>query len=265
MGKRIISLVPSLTQTVVQMGLMEEIVGCTQFCVDPPGLHRRTTLVGGTKDPSLDIIRNLKPTHILVNTEENTPEHISKCLSIAPVLETFPKTLEQVPSMICELGHFLDAQPKALRLSQKLTEGLNQLKKISPPRDPRFQNRRFLYFIWRSPYMLAGHDTYISSVLEFMGWTNAAPKIPPHQPRYPSLSLHELQKCNADLILLSTEPYPFRSRDALKLKREWPNLPQIYKIDGKLMSWYGGSSLDLVDQLMAFFQGKSGLISLFPS
>jgi ABC-type Fe3+-hydroxamate transport system substrate-binding protein len=129
--------------------------------------------------------------------------------------------------------------------------------------EPKFQKRRFLYFIWRSPYMLAGHDTYISSVLEFIGWTNAAPKIPPHHQRYPHLSIEDLPLCNSDLILLSTEPYPFRGRDALRLKREWPNLPEIYKIDGKLMSWYGGNSLDLVDQLTAFCMGKPGLISQF--
>lgn len=261
MGKRIISLVPSLTQTVAQMGLRDEIVGCTQFCVDPPGLHRHVTLVGGTKDPSIEKIRGLKPTHILVNSEENPPEAIAQCLNLASVLETFPKTLDQVPSMLCDLGNFLDSQPQAIELSQQLTTSLDQLKKNSPPMDPKFKMRRFLYFIWRNPYMIAGHDTYISSVLEFIGWTNAAPKISPPHPRYPQLSLEDLQKCDADLILLSTEPYPFRRRDALRLQREWPTIPEIYKINGKLMSWYGGNSLDLVDQLNLFCSGNPDFIN----
>lgn len=261
MQRRIISLVPSLTQTIAHMGLAEEIVGCTHFCVDPPGLHRHTIMIGGTKDPSIEIVKSLKPTHILVNTEENTPQHIAACRTFAPALETFPKTLSDVPSMFCELGDFLECPSITSTYSKQLTCDLDELAEICS--HSNHFRRKFLYFVWRHPYMVAGHDTYISNALKLIGWTNMAPPHTPNESRYPTLGIDSLQTSSSDLLLFASEPYPFRKRDAHRMRQEWPLTPEILKIDGKIMSWYGALSLNLVSHLKDLVLGKQGPLIAF--
>jgi len=241
--RRIVSLVPSLSETVVRQAGREELVGCTQFCIEPADLHRTATVVGGTKDFNLDRIRELAPTHILANQEENPKELVEILQCEFPLLLTFPKSPYDVPAMLRSMDAFLGGaayEPLALEL-----EGLYSTLRPSPT------PRRFLYFIWREPYMLAGRDTYISKFLECFGWQNAytGPE------RYPQITVEEMQGLNVETNLFSTEPYPFRKRDAQRLRDQWPGSPEILKIDGRLMSWYGSSSLEAWTLLQAVADG----------
>lgn len=233
MQQRIVSLVPSLSETLFELGLRDELVGCTQFCVSPPHLHRLVTIVGGTKDFSLAAIEALNPTHILVNREENPRDPVEELAKKYKVLVTFPRGPEDVPSMLRDMGEFLAAQdstePWARSIEKALKEPLSGTKR-----------GRFAYFIWKNPYMLAGPDTYISRLLQWAGWDNAYQGAE----RYPSLELGALAALDPDLLLLSSEPYPFRQRDAEKLRAEWPDSPSILKVDGRLLSWYGTSTLE---------------------
>ncbi|RZA13014.1 MAG: hypothetical protein EOP10_30450 [Proteobacteria bacterium] len=244
--RRIISLVPSLSETVVRQGLRSELVGCTQFCVEPADLHRTAKVVGGTKDFDLDLIRSLAPTHILANQEENPKELVEILQKEFPLLLTFPKGPYEVPSMLYDMENFLRTSQIFSPLAQELENAFQSLQTLRTP-------KRFLYFIWREPYMLAGRDTYISRLLEVFGWRNAYEG----SERYPEITVGEMKQLSIDTIFLSTEPYPFRKRDAARLRGEWPECPEIVKIDGRLMSWYGSASLEAWEMLRAAAGGET--------
>ncbi len=236
-SRRIVSLVPSLSETVCDLGLRDSLVGCTNFCVEPKDLHRTATRIGGTKDPDLQLIRSLRPTHILANQEENLREPILELAREIPTLVTFPKGPEDVPNMLREMGRFLACET----VTENWASAIDALLQ-SPYREPR----RFLYMIWQNPYMLAGPDTYISRTLGQIGWINAyqGPE------RYPTMDVTDLDACRADIILLSSEPYPFRKRDAEKLKAQWPTAPRLARVDGQMLSWFGTRTKEALEQIM---------------
>jgi len=242
---RIVSLVPSLTHTLCELGLKEKIVGCTKFCVHPPDLHRQAQLVGGTKDPDIDKIRALHPSHIVINLEENKPEHCAALANIAPCLETFPKGPQDVVAMLHAMGEFFEL-PKANGMAircQGMIDRLFSNKK-------NLEMKRYLYFIWKNPYMVAGKDTYISRMLEIVNWSNACD----NDVRYPELDMHHSYGDDPEYLLLSSEPYPFRLRDVTALSSNWPGsrTPKIHKVDGMLWSWYGAVTLDALMLLEKF-------------
>ncbi len=246
MSRRIVSLVPSLSETVVSQGMRDELVGCTQFCVEPADLHRSATVVGGTKVFDLALIRSLKPTHILANQEENPQEAIEALQAEYPLLLTFPKSPHDVPAMLRDMDQFLASRAVYSPLAEQLERLFQTLRPLNDP-------IRFLYFIWREPYMLAGRDTYISRFLECFGFVNAYEG----RVRYPQVTLEEMACLEVDCCLLSSEPYPFRKRDAKRLRDEWSRCPETLKIDGRLMSWYGHSSMEAWQVLQSLVDGGS--------
>jgi iron complex transport system substrate-binding protein len=245
---RIVSLVPSLTQTVCEWGLQESVVGCTSWCVDPPSLGRTATSCGGTKNPDLEKISSLDPTHVLVNTEENKPEHIAALKSRWPTLETFPKRPADVPEMLRQMGSFLGPVELAIRQAQQIEQLLKELHER-----PRLK-RRALTLIWRDPWMACGPDTYMSSLLETVGITNCLPPDP--LTRYPEVAPEKMNSLAADLILMTSEPWPFRKRDAAALRAIWPNSPEILWIDGQLLTWFGSKTASALEALRLWTTGK---------
>jgi iron complex transport system substrate-binding protein len=237
-ASRIVSLVPSLSHMVCDFGLKDNVVGCTTFCVEPRGLTKRAKIVGGTKDPDLAVIKGLKPTHIIVNEEENKPEHIAECQKIAPTFKSFPKSPADVPKLLRDAGQFLGVPEQGATFASDVERELEVLNERVEKalKHGRHTSRRYLYFIWREPYMVAGPDSYISAMLDLIAYTNATPAGPD---RYPTLDVAAAKALAPDLLLLSTEPYPFRQRDAERLEDEWPDVPEILKADGQLLSWYG--------------------------
>lgn len=240
---RIVSLVPSLSETLVDLNLRSDLVGCTLFCVEPKDLHRSAVTVGGTKDFSLEKIRELRPTHILANQEENPKELILPLLSEFPTLLTFPKSPFDVPAMLRDIGRFL---------GQDFEWAAKDLETTFTSLTPLKESKKFLYFIWREPYMFAGPDTYISRFLEAFGFENAYQG----SERYPALSVEQIQELGADICLFSTEPYPFRKRDAERLRESWPACPAIAKIDGRLLSWYGTMTKEAFSLVQELALGK---------
>jgi ABC-type hemin transport system substrate-binding protein len=235
MNRRIVSLVPSLSETICDLGLRDQLVGCTNFCVEPRDLHRTALRVGGTKDFDLNQIRSLSPTHILCNQEENPREPILELARDIPTLVTFPKGPEDVPGMLRDIGRFLDCD------TEKEAVAIEMLLN-APKRHP---SRRFLYLIWQNPYMIAGPDCYISRTLGSIGWVNAYEGVE----RYPALDTEAMAACKADIILMSSEPYPFRRRDAERLKAQWPMAPRLARIDGQMLSWFGTRTREALEQL----------------
>jgi ABC-type Fe3+-hydroxamate transport system substrate-binding protein len=243
---RIVSLVPSLTHLLSDLGLQEQIAGCTKFCVQPPDLHRSAILCGGTKDPDLMKIRDLSPTHILVNEEENKPEHIRELMTISPVLNTFPKGPADVPGLIDDVCAFL-----GVRDDQQLSAHCRSLIAETKEHARRQPPRRFAYFIWKNPWMVVSRDTYISRFLELLGWSNVIEAAD----RYPTVEL-PLTGERPDVLLLSTEPWPFRQRDLKDLAANWPEHPPVMKADGMLCSWYGSMLIPALEEAKKYCRGE---------
>ena len=256
---RIVSLVPSLTATVVDLGLEASLVGCTSFCVDPPGLARRITVVGGTKDPNLNKIRSLAPDRILVNTEENRAEDIALCRKIAPVHESFPKSPKDVPDMIRAIGIFLGEDDAGALLATDTAKAIDDLAKAG---EKNISPDSFVYLIWQNPWMVAGNDTYISQLLECAGLRNSVLTA-----RYPNVPMDTFVKLAPEIIFFSSEPWPFRKRDCEAFSAEWQartsqTMPRLFKIDGKSMSWHGSETKRAATSLRLWIEGdrSTGII-----
>jgi ABC-type Fe3+-hydroxamate transport system substrate-binding protein len=211
-------------------------------------------LVGGTKDPDLSVIADLSPDLIIVNTEENRADDIARCRSIAEVVETFPTSPKDVPDMLRTIGRAIDAFTQADERAAVIEEQIQHLEKVCPG-----SNVSFAYFIWKQPYMVASTDTYISRSLELAGFHNV---IKQHV-RYPSIELGVMRDLHPEVIFLSSEPYPFRQRDVGEILSAYPSVKRLMRIDGRLMSWYGTTTLELLQQLASWPNCGRGFVRDF--
>lgn len=225
--KRIISLVPSQTELLYDLGVIEEVVGITKFCVHPQSWYREKKRVGGTKNVNFDKVEALQPDLIIANKEENQKDQIEKLQQDYPVWTSDIATLEQSLDMISEIGKITNRKKNALKIIEEIkvafqTLPLNQMGTTS-----------VVYLIWKNPYMTVGADTFIHEMLLRCGLTNIAKGL-----RYPIISEDELIEKQPDIILLSSEPYPFKERDLIELEKICPQ-SKILLVDGELFSWYG--------------------------
>lgn len=225
--QRIVSLVPSQTELLYDLGLSDEVVGITKFCIHPNDWFRNKKRIGGTKTVHTDIVRSLQPDLILANKEENTREQIEELASLFPVWISDIKTIDQGLQMICEVGAITGKSTEAEQLTNHITTGFNAL---SQPK----KTHNVAYFIWRDPWMCAGGDTFISDMITRMGWHNALADMN----RYPAVTLEELTTRNIDMVLLSSEPYPFKDKHIAEIQAVLPNAT-IHLVDGEMFSWYG--------------------------
>ena len=236
---KIVSLVPSLTKTICELGLKDQIVGITNFCVDPNDLHRQAMRIGGTKDPDLNKIKDLAPTHVIVNTEENRSPDIAHLTQNFNTLVTFPKSPDDVPDLLRSMGQFLGVEAKANLIAAEVASEIKIARQQSSL--SKLFGTRFVYLIWRDPWMAVGQDTYISKFLELLGFSN----MTTGPERYPIVDLKLYSREQVDVIFLSSEPWPFRRRDADELRRQLGDkCPHLSWIDGKALSWYGTTTLD---------------------
>ncbi len=224
--KRIISLVPSQSELLWNLGLREELVGITKFCIHPKELHESVTLVGGTKTLNIAKIRSLKPDVIIGNKEENDQAQIEALQKEFKVWMSDIFTLTDSLSMIEGIGELVGKKEEAEKLTSQISSSFKDLKQT---------HQTVLYFIWNKPYMLAGRATFIGHLLEKIGLKNCISDI---NSRYPTLSLDDIINLNPELIFLSSEPYPFKETHVKELQKRLPNT-RILIVDGELFSWYG--------------------------
>lgn len=225
--ERIVSVVPSQTELLYDLGLDAEIVGITKFCVHPEEWFRNKTRVGGTKKLNIDKIRELQPDLIIANKEENTKEDIELLEKEFPVWLSDINNLSGALNMIQALGQVTGQEGKSNQLVDDIIQGFQQLHKANTP-------KRVAYFIWRNPWMSVGHDTFIHSMIQTMGWHN----VLADKTRYPEITLEELRAYNPELVLLSSEPYPFKDVHIAEIKEALPNA-EVMLVDGEMFSWYG--------------------------
>lgn len=225
---RIISLVPSQTELLVDLGLRDKIVGITKFCVHPVGLREDKMIVGGTKNINLSKVKSLDPDVIICNKEENTEEMVLQLEKIAPVWISDINTITESISMIDEFGKIFGVPEKALEIISEIEFELEAFQEFIND----YPVRKALYLIWKDPYMAAGRDTFINKLLALNKLENV---IQESTSRYPEVDMEAFK--DADLILLSTEPYPFKNEHVLKLRE---NIDvEVCLVDGEYFSWYG--------------------------
>lgn len=229
--KRIISLVPSQTELLFDLGLADSIVGITKFCIHPKEKIRNISKIGGTKKFDFEKIEALKPDLIIGNKEENYPEGIEKLAQKYPVWLSDIYSLADALQMIQAIGELTHKNTEASTLCEQIQQNFSQLPKIT-------SNKTVAYLIWQKPYMVAAKHTFIDAMLTEIGLSN----IFEDKERYPEISIAELSEKQPDYIFLSSEPYPFKEKHIFKLQNTCPK-SKILLVDGEMFSWYGSRLL----------------------
>lgn len=231
--RRIISIVPSQSELLWDLGLREELIGITKFCIHPDEMFRTVERVGGTKTLDIEKIRKLKPDLIIGNKEENEKSQIEELQKEFNVWMSDIFNFEDAYEMIKCLGEILQKQQAANKISNQLRKTIPEIKNI-------FSNQRVLYFIWNKPYMLAGGNTFINHVLNYAGLVNVAQ----HLQRYPELTNDQLKEMKPDFCFLSSEPFPFKEKHQQEIELFLPGVKTLI-VDGEIFSWYGSRLLHL--------------------
>lgn len=225
---RIISTVPSQTELLYDLGLEEQVVGITAYCVHPKHWLSEKQVIGGTKNLKLDLIRSLKPDLIIGNKEENIKEQIEELATDIPIWLSDIVTVDDALEMISEVGKITNTSAKAEALVEEIRTERNKLRKPSTP-------KKAAYFIWNEPMMVAGTDTFINAMMEEAGLENA---FAHREERYPQITEEELMQANPDLIILSSEPYRYTTTHLHEFAALCPQA-KIKIMDGEMFSWYG--------------------------
>ena len=221
---RIISLVPSQTELLFDLGLDAGIVGVTRYCIYPHHKTENRVKIGGTKKFQFEVIDKLQPDLIIGNKEENYPEGILKLQEKYPVWMSDIATLEDALLMIWGIGELVNKAKNARQIISEIRINIENLESYPP--------LNVVYFIWKNPYMVAGGNTFITNMLHKCGLINIFNKAV----SYPKINLDQI--ADAELILLSSEPYPFNQDDLKFFRKKHPDLPVIL-VDGTMFSWYG--------------------------
>lgn len=225
--KRIISLVPSQTELLFDLGLEEVVVGITKFCEHPSAWRKHKTIVGGTKKVDYSIIDQLAPDLIIANKEENTKEMIATLEAKYPVWISDVTTKIENELMIEQIGALVQKPQQALLIISKIQQTFSKLKCLA-------SDLKVAYFIWKDPWMVAASNTFIQEMLLENEWNN----VFEHKERYPIISIDELIEANPEVIFLSSEPYPFKDKHIEELALQLP-YTKIILVDGTYFSWYG--------------------------
>jgi len=244
---RIVSLVPSITELVCDLGLAASLVGRTGFCVHPRAPLKRVPKVGGTKDIDLARLRRLEPTHVIVNVDENRREAVEEIARFAPhVIVTHPLgPLDNLP-LYRLIGGVFGREAEAERLGERFERAYAACERAADG----FVPERVIYLIWRKPWMTVSRDTYISRTLGLVNWLTVPETA---ADRYPEIALDETTLAGVGVVLASSEPFPFRARDVDAL-RALPELRgrAVALIDGEMTSWYGSRAIAGLEYLPRF-------------
>jgi ABC-type Fe3+-hydroxamate transport system substrate-binding protein len=238
-AKRIVSLVPSITELLVDLGLETAIVGVTKFCVHPKHLRKNTTIIGGTKNLRLEVIRQLEPDLIFANKEENVREQVEALAAEFKVYTSDISNFDEALSMIKTVGELTDRLPEAEALITQINQAKSRFEAVKPNNSKHY---RTLYLIWQKPWMSVGGDTYISNMMQIAGFENVCRD----RQRYPELSDAVIQSLAPEVILLSSEPFPFTEKHISGLQKLLPEAA-ILLADGEMFSWYGSRLLQAFD------------------
>ena len=237
--KRIVSLVPSQTELLIDLGLENQIVGITKFCVHPKHLRKNKTIVGGTKRVKVEVVKSLNPDIILCNKEENSLEILQQMQQIAPVHMSDIFRLEDSFDLINAYGKLFEVEAKAKHIIDKIKLNLQEFNRFIMTQ-PKL---KVAYFIWREPWMIAAEQTFINHLLELNKFKNVYDNLE----RYPEIDLDAMcSEKKPDLIFLSSEPFPFKEKHIEEFKNLKCDI-KVLLVDGEYFSWYGSRLIKAFD------------------
>lgn len=229
---RIVSLVPSITELLFDLGLGPHLVGRTGFCVHPATQVKSVAKIGGTKDVNIEKIRRLAPSHLIVNIDENEKPTVEKLAEFVPnIIVTHPLMPRDNLALYTLLGSIFDVLPAAQALCQEFEAALTSVQIA--------RAETVLYCIWQDPWMSVGLDTYISQMLALKGWQQW--QFDGNAARYPAFAWEALPLAQIDRVLLSSEPYRFTPAHCQQLQQQLQRPVQL--VDGEMLSWYGSRAI----------------------
>jgi iron complex transport system substrate-binding protein len=238
--KRIISLVPSQTELLYDLGLEENIIAITKFCTHPYHLKSTKAIIGGTKNVKFDKIKALQPDIIIANKEENTLEIVEELRKICPVWVTDIVTIEHNLKMIHDFGQLFNKRTEAQKISDKINFAYDDFVGFMKDKP----GQKAAYFIWANPYMVAGNNTFINEMLKLNKFENIYEN---REERYPEIIIQKMRiQGDPDYVFLSSEPFPFNDEHAFELGRFTHHAKTIF-VDGEMFSWYGSRILKAFD------------------
>lgn len=241
--QRIVSLVPSLTELLVDLGLEEKLVGVTRFCVHPENIKKEKKIVGGTKQIRFHKVKDLQPDVVICNKEENTPEMVHELEKFTQVHVSDINTIEDCLALIDLYGNLFSVEEKAKDIQQQLNSKLHDFKRFISDK----QFKKVAYFIWENPYMVAANHTFIDYLLALNRFEN----VFAGQERYPEIGLEAIPKL--DYVFLSSEPYPFSEKHFPEFEK-YISKDKIKIVDGEYFSWYGSRLLAAFDYFKKFHE-----------
>jgi ABC-type Fe3+-hydroxamate transport system substrate-binding protein len=241
--KKIISLVPSITELLYHLGLDEEVAGITKFCLHPAVWFRTKTKTGGTKNINIKKIQELQPDLIIANKEENVKEQIDELAQNFNVWVTDVNSVADAYDMILHIGTLTSTTTAAEKL---VTNIKNEFTKFNTAG----VFTKTAYLIWRNPFMTVGGDTFINDMMHHCGLQNVFAA----QSRYPKIDMAAITAAACHLVILSTEPYPFKEKHIAELQQQLPGV-KIILANGEMFSWYGSRMLQMPQYLQGLLNG----------
>jgi ABC-type Fe3+-hydroxamate transport system substrate-binding protein len=237
---RIVCLVPSITELLCDLGLSGQLVGRTGFCIHPWETVKSIPKVGGTKDLKFDRIRELEPTHVVVNIDENRKEDAEALAEFIPnVVVTHPLEPRDNLALYRQMGEAFGVEAEAERLCEEFDSAYERAIANRGP------EQSVLYLIWRDPWMTIAPETYISQTLSLFGWETVPRQT---EERYPQI---DISACDVDRVLLSSEPFHFKEHHVREVEGLVPGAT-VSLIDGEMTSWYGSRAIRGLDYLAKF-------------
>ena len=235
--RRIVSLIPSITETLFALGAGPAVAGCTVYCTEPPEGVATKRRVGGQKNPKLDVIRELGADLVVANVEENVREHVETLRGWGiPVYVTYPRTVAEGIRLVSDLGAVVGLPERGREMAAALEAALDDVRSARAGKPAR----RAFYAIWRGPWMTINRDTYAHDMLALCGGDNVFGRS---ATRYPEVALEDVARAAPEIILLPDEPYRFRQAHLADFDAH-PDIPavrhrRVHLVDGKLATWYG--------------------------
>ena len=253
--QRIVSLVPSITETLFALGLDERVAGRTEFCVHPADRVARAACVGGTKNPDVDAIVKLRPDLVLANKEENRRRDVERLEAAGiPVFVTYSRSVREAVAEIRTLGRICERAEPAEAIARAVERKLGEVAVRGRARSRR---PRVVALVWKGPYMAVGGDTFAHDLIVSCGGENcfsARDASAPGERRYPRVSAAEIEAARPDVILLPTEPYAFGAadrRELLGLRCPAAESGAVHVVEGELLSWYGPRMARALEEISA--------------
>lgn len=218
------------------MGLREEVVGITKFCVHPAQWFQSKHRVGGTKTLHIETIKALQPDLVIASKEENNQEQIEQLASQFPVWISNMQTVSEALNMIKSVGQLVGKEENAIQIAHSIQSAFSAFAA-----EEKGASKRVAYFIWYRPWMCAGNDTFIHDMIQQLGWQN----VFENTSRYPEVTIEQLQEAAPDWLLLSSEPFPFKEKHVFELQQIFPHA-KVALVDGEMFSWYGSRMLKAI-------------------